>query len=377
MSQSAPFLASALFCAIAFGGAAIAVAQPLEDTAQTVQMDTVEVVARVTGPGLWEVRKGEHVLWILGTQSPLPRRFEWVSDELDARLAESTLLIAPPSVQFDAGVGRLRALTLVPSLMRARRNPDAQTLEQVVGPELYARWQPLKQRYLGRNRKVETWRPLFAALELWREAIEDARMTGSGPIWRAVSKSAKKLKLPIETPQVKVEIVDAKATIRSFAQSPMDDLECFSRTLERLETDIEAMRERAEAWAVGDLESLRALPFSDQNQACQNAVLTASMGEQNSIADLPQRLRGVWLDMAEEALAEQRSSVAVLSIGILLDPDSNLLQALQERGYEVRAPGEASPGFERDELPAVVEPEITPTSSAPTSSAEGGLPPAA
>ncbi|MFN7784175.1 MAG: TraB/GumN family protein [Lysobacterales bacterium] len=309
--------------------------------AEATTMETVEVIARVTGPGLWEVRQGDNVLWVLGTQSPLPRRFEWVSDEVDARLAESSLLIAPPTVSFAADIGRFRALTLLPSLLRARRNPDERRLEEVVGPELYARWQPLKQRYLGRNRKVETWRPLFAAIKLWEEAIEDARMTGSGPVWRAVSKSAKKLKLPVETPKVAVSIADPRDSIRSFARSPLDDLECFSRTLERLETDIEAMRERAEAWAVGDLETLRALPFSDQNRACQDAFLSASVGEQNHITDVPERLREAWLDSVDKALAEHRSSVAVISIGSLLDPETDLLGHLQRRGYRVRAPDEA------------------------------------
>lgn len=305
-------------------------------------MDTVEVIARVSGPGLWEVRYGENVLWILGTQSPLPRRFEWVSDEVDARLAESSLLIAPPSVSLGSGIGRFRALTLLPSLLRARRNPDERSLEAVVGPELYARWLPLKQRYLGRNRKVESWRPLFAAIKLWEEAIEDARMTGSGPVWRAVTKSAKTLKLQVETPQVGVQIVDPKATIRSFAQSPLDDIECFSRTLERLESDIGTMRERAEAWAVGDLEALSALPFSDQNQACRDAFLSASVGEQNRIDDLPQRVREAWLESVDKALSAHRSSVAVISISSLLDPESGLLQALRERGYAVRSPDEGA-----------------------------------
>lgn len=329
-------------------------AQPTEAPAtEARQMETVEVVARVSGPGLWEVRHGDNVLWILGTQSPLPRRFEWVSDEVDARLAESSLLIAPPSVEFGAGIGRFRALTLLPSLLRARRNPDERSLEEVVGPELYARWQPLKQRYLGRSRKVETWRPLFAAMELWQEAIEDARMTGSGPVWRAVSKSAKKLKLPVKSPSVAVAIVDPRATIRSFAQSPLDDLDCFSRTLERLESDIEAMRERAEAWAVGDLKTLRALPFSDQNRACADAFLSASVGEQNAIADLPERVREAWLSAADTALAEHRSSVAVISINSLLDPESGFLDGLRERGYTVRAPGSTGETPEADGMDVV------------------------
>jgi hypothetical protein len=339
-----------LFCCCAIPDLA-ARAQAAEAADPPRQMDTVEVVAQVSGPGLWEVRHGDHVLWILGTQSPLPRRFEWSSDEVDARLAESSLLIAPPAVTFNADVGRLRGLMLLPSLLRARRDPEERSLQEVVGPELYARWQPLKQRYLGRSRKVERWRPLFAAMELWQEAIEDAGMTGSGPVWRAVSKAAKKLDLQIEKPLVTVEIVDTKATIRDFARSPLNDLDCFSGTLERLETDIDAMRERAEAWAVGDLEGLRALPFKDQNAACQDAFLSASLGERNTIEDLPERVRAAWLEQAERALEEHRSSVAVLSIASLLDPDSGLLEALRARGYAVREPGQSDAPASTDAEP--------------------------
>jgi hypothetical protein len=29
------------------------------------------------GPGLWKVAKGDHVMWVLGTQSPLPKHMQW------------------------------------------------------------------------------------------------------------------------------------------------------------------------------------------------------------------------------------------------------------------------------------------------------------
>ncbi len=64
------------------------------------------------------------------------------------------------------------------------------------------------------------------------------------------------------------------------------------------------------------------------------------MGEKNRIADVPERLRDAWLASADKALAEHRSSVAVISIASLLDPESGLMRGLQERGYAVRAPGD-------------------------------------
>lgn len=331
----------ALSVAPAFAGS-----EPVEaeDDLPIRQLDTVEVSARVSGPGLWEVRHGEHVLWILGTQSPLPKRFKWESEELRARLAESSLLLPPPSVSFDAGVGRVRGLMLLPSLLRARRDPDERPLSELVGPELYARWQPLKARYLGRERKVETWRPLFAALRLWEEAIEDARMTGSGPVWRAVSREAKRRKLPLASTSIALRIEDPKSAIRSFGAERLDDLDCFERTLDRLESDLETMRLRAEAWAVGEIEILRSLPFSDQNAACQEAFLSASVAEAQGFGDLGAKLSERWLQVAEEALREHRSSVAVLPIGSLLNPESRILRGLHERGFEVREPSSGTQG---------------------------------
>lgn len=301
------------------------------------QLETVEVIAKITGPGLWQIRNGDKVLWILGTQSPLPRRFEWESDELVERLGESQLLIAPPTVKFE-GVGAVRGLFLLPSLLKARRDPEGRSLEESVGPELYAQWQVLKQRYFPRKRKTDTWRPMIAALELYSEAIEDARMTGSGPVWKAVRKSARRLRLPIEEPAITLRIDDPRGAIRSFAENRLDDMACFRLTIERLESDITLMRERAEAWAVGDVAGLRALPLSDQNEACREAFLQAAVSKEQGFDNLPERVRDAWLQTAQKALAEHRSSVAVLPISVLIDPSTGVLAELRELGFEVIEP---------------------------------------
>ena len=49
--------------------------------------------------------------------------------------------------------------------------------------------------------------------------------------------------------------------MRDFKKSSLDDLACFSKTIERLETDIDAMRIRANAWAKGDLDMIRKLVY--------------------------------------------------------------------------------------------------------------------
>lgn len=305
--------------------------------AEVTTLDTVLVSGSRTGPELWQVRKGDHVLWLLGTQSPLPKKLEWSSERVESVIAASQEVIDYPSVDFDAGVGPVRSLFLLPSLFKARRIPDDGTLRDVLPPELYARWSALKTRYMPRNRKVEEWRPIFAAGELYERAIEASGLRMKNQVWPVVRKLAKRHDVPVTEPQAKVTIEAPRDAIREFTASGLDDTACFATTLERLETDLGAMKARANAWADGNLDALRALPFPDQNAACRAAVLSASVSEKNGLTDLPQRVRAAWLASAEAALEKNASTFGLLPVASLLAPDG-YLKDLRDRGYEVIEP---------------------------------------
>ena len=47
--------------------------------AEDVIAETILVAGQRPGPGLWKVSKGDHVLWVFGTYSPLPKKMEWRS----------------------------------------------------------------------------------------------------------------------------------------------------------------------------------------------------------------------------------------------------------------------------------------------------------
>jgi hypothetical protein len=55
-------------------------AAPLEE------LDTVLVTGIRPGPALWKVSKGDHVLWILGTYSPMPKKMTWNSAAAEMHL---------------------------------------------------------------------------------------------------------------------------------------------------------------------------------------------------------------------------------------------------------------------------------------------------
>ena len=142
--------------------------------AGTASLDTIVVTGEQPGPGLWKVSKGDHAMWVLGTLSPLPKRFEWRTEEVARRISESQEVLLAPHVKMEPDTGFFGQLALLPSLIGIRDNPDGAKLADVLPADLYAQWSALKQRYIGRSGKVEKWRPIFAARELYVAAIGSA-----------------------------------------------------------------------------------------------------------------------------------------------------------------------------------------------------------
>ena len=128
-------------------------------------------------------------------------------------------------------------------------------------------------------------------------------------------------------------------SLKEFADSAMDDRECFAKTLSRIETDLDAMRARGNAWAVGDIATLRTLPQGDQYRTCLDALAATGVAKRLDIADLRQRVAANWLAVAQDAIARNNSTFASLPVADLLESggfspeQSGGLEAL---GYALR-----------------------------------------
>lgn len=316
-------------------------------------LDTVVVSGKLPGPGLWKVSKGEHVLWILGTLAPLPKRMTWESGEVEATIARSQEVLMPPSVTMNTDMGMFRSLLLLPSLLKARNNPDKDQLADVVPADLYARWLVLKQRYLGRDRGVEKRRPILAAQKLQQEALDDVDLSMRNVVDKVVSRAAKKYDVVMTHPSVAITIADPKALIREFSESPLDDIECFRKTIERLESEIEIMKLRANAWALGEIGILRKLPHTDNTRACTDALLETRIAQRHGFNELETQVKAAWLSAAETALEKNASSFALLRLGLLLR-EGGYLDALKARGYEVEAPDAVGADEEKEANEATV-----------------------
>ncbi len=316
-------------------------AQPAEPAAVR-ELETVVVRGVQPGPGLWKVSKDDHVLWVLGTLSPLPKDMTWNSRHVESVIATSQEVLTGPEVAVSAKTGflGLGLVALLPSLIGLRNNPDGAMLKDVVTPEMYARWSVLKERYIGHSSKVEQWRPIFAALDLYDAAIQKDGLSDKLVVQRTVTAAAKHAGVKITTPSITITINDPKVAVREFKTSALDDLECFRKTLDRIDTDLGTMTARANAWSTGDVDALRKLPYTDQMAACAAAVSETQLARKRGGADIEARAEQAWLDAAAKALEGNQITFAMLPIARLLKPDGYLTR-LRKMGYAVEEP--ASP----------------------------------
>lgn len=299
-------------------------------------IDEVVVSGEQPGPSLWQVSKDGRVMWVLGTLSPLPRKMSWRSREAERVIEQAQEIIAPESI--DPDVGFFRGLRLLPAALRARKNPDGAQLKDLLKPELYARWARLKALYMGNDTDVERWRPLLAGFKLYAEALEKSGLEPRKDIiWPTIRKLARKHDVPINQPRIEVKVKDPRGLINDFSSSsPERDLDCFTATLDRIESDLEPMKQRASAWAVGDIDTLQRLRSVAQENACLDLLeqLPRFKEEVDKVRALAFER---WMAIAEAALARNDVTLAILPMSEVLSPTGRLAQ-LRERGYTVTFP---------------------------------------
>jgi uncharacterized protein YbaP (TraB family) len=316
-----------LFCLLLCSSVrALAAEQPDDDAG----VETIEVTGERPGPRLWRVSKGDHVVWLLGTLDPLPKQMTWRSHELEKVLDEvKQVLPSEPDVDLDAG-----PITLVRTYFtwrKVRTLPDKQTLKDWLPAPLYARWAALRIRYSLRDDNVERQLPVLAGLKLYRRALDVSKLAPGTGIEKSVVKLARKHDVKVRQTQINVD--NPRDLVTQVGEIPRaSQIACLDAIVERLEKDIETIKAQANAWAVGDVATLRALPYPKEIQSCADAL--ESSGRMKKIIE--QTNRG-WNEGLEKALNDGVPTLAVRPIYEMLRPNGTL-DSLRAKGYEVEGP---------------------------------------
>jgi uncharacterized protein YbaP (TraB family) len=285
----------------------LATSEPVaaQASAEAPTIEVITVIGRYPGPPLWKVTSGDRTLWIFGVLSPVPKGLDW-----DPRNAERVLDRAGGVI----GGPRVSAMTLNPirlfRLFRAARRlvrlPEGTTLADQVPAELYARYTTLRARYLPKvEDDDEELRPALAALRVYGAALEDAGLTTDSDVGKTIERKMRRSRA--EEADVLVE-TEPETVLGELAKvTPEAELACFESTLTSIETDLQGMKERANAWAIGDVDALKRFDYPDSQGNCLAALLSAP-----GFVELRDELYAKWLSEAEHALATYDTSFSVL-----------------------------------------------------------------
>lgn len=300
-------------------------------------LDAVLVTGMQPGPGMWKVSRGDHEMWVLGVVSPLPDSMTWQSTEVEAVIARAGQILSSPMWSVHSDVGFFKGLSLLPAALRARRNPGDAELDDLLPPALHARWEVQKDKYLGWEFGIERWRPMFAAEKLERKAMERLGL-GRNVVAPVINAAAGRAGLEPTVVQVKTTVDAPRELLKEFNRASLDDTACLERTVAVLEHGLPTLAARANAWASGDVETLRGLPYDSLEWSCLESVLQSDIGRRLGYDDLPIQIERAWLDAAEQALAEHAVTLALLPMDQVLATDGYLAK-LEARGYAVQGPG--------------------------------------
>jgi TraB family protein len=320
-----PFLISVLAALVL-----VAPAAAQTDGAKRPTIEEITVIGRYPGPPLWKVTSGARTLWVFGELSPVPKGLDWDPRNAERVLDRAGVVIGSPRVSAMT-LNPIRLFKLYRGARRLVRLPEEATLAGQMPPELYARYTALRTRYLPKvDEEDEELRPALAVLELYRAALDDTGLTSDSGVGKTLARKMRRSRAAEAEVVVETEPETVLDELKKI--TPEAELGCFESVLTTIETDLDGMKERANAWAVGDVEALKRFDYPDSQGNCLDALFTVE-----GFADLRDELYGKWLYEAEHALMTYDTSFSVLPMRELV-ADDGLLAQLAARGYTVTAP---------------------------------------
>jgi hypothetical protein len=307
-------------------------------------IETIMVTGRRPGPPLWMVSKDDHVLYIFGYLSPLPKGMRWESGRVEEVLNKAQEFIGMPVFGWNYSLPRDLA-----------RNPDGGKLEDVLPPEYWELYLAFTEENFRRNRGIEKLRPAFAANALTNSLYNRHDLASGDKVSKTIDKLARRNQgLKLSDPNIAwPEGLKARLTaagVTSYENLSMEqELACFESGIKRVMRDINLIKQAANSWAEADVRELGYLQdrrqmepgqlpsVVDRQNACSFSMFDDDAALQAELKAMYENQIAYWLTAVESALVNNKTTFALLGMNMLLNEEP-LLDKLRERGYEVQVP---------------------------------------
>ncbi len=274
------------------------------------------VTAHAGGPAWWRVSSPHGAVWIMGVPEDLPRGLAWSQSLLRARLKRARELITDPTVRI--GLGDILPLLRIRGQLRAHGR-----MEDVLAPDLRARFLADKAKLTRDPRAYSGWSPLIAGLLMVSDFRREAGLETREPD-RAIAALARRMGVKV-IPGGTFRAVDLART--AAASQGAAGQACLADALDEIESGADRARAAAQGWARGDVA--QALTAARGYDRC-----LASLSAGTSLGDETARDAASTIAAAAELGGD---SVAIVDLRTLLSRDG-VLQRLKAQGLQVETP---------------------------------------
>jgi uncharacterized protein YbaP (TraB family) len=230
------------------------------------------------------------------------------------------VLFLPPS---KAHVGLLDAVGMV--LRQGALKAPHGDMEASLPPELKARFERVRDSFHGDPKHYREWKPAVAGLLLVADFRRAAGLSSDKP-GTTLAKLAKAAHAEVRT----VGAVNAKPLFDAAAKmTDAQNQACLSAALDDVEHEAAHARPAAQAWAEGDLKTVRAESAAPLLDEC--------LLQLPSVQALVEQGTGEAVKTINAALNRPGRSVALIDLTYLLRPNG-VLDRLKAEGVEIALP---------------------------------------
>jgi uncharacterized protein YbaP (TraB family) len=302
----------------------LSVAAPAADpppVSDWVSNEVVEVTAKAPGPAFWHIKKGDSEIWILGIVAPLTKGVEFKEDHLVEVLKGSRAIFTPPSMS--AGIVSVGWFFLTRRSVLSM--PDGKRLSDSLPVELRTRFLAAKAAAKLDAKDLEDASPIYASVKLQNAYIKAKNL---GNAMGDVVALAKKEDVPVKS----IGDYDAMDMVREVAVLPqVEQQKCLADMVEFTERSAVHTKALTEAWAVGDLKSIKAHFVRQPFGECIKQASAFGKFSDRATAD--------YLKAIREALAKPGKVVMLVNIGTLLAA-TGVVETLHKEGLTIEGPPE-------------------------------------
>ena len=275
------------------------------------------VKSKLGGPVMWKIKKGDSTVWVLGVLPDLPRSQKWDKKRISRAIKGANELILPP--QIAVGIGDFF------KAMSAKNLPKPQTLQSVVSPNIYARYTELSQKTGVPIKAFEHDKPVWAGVRFRADVLKKLKLNEHEPQDSVVSLATS------EGVAIKKSAVYHLAPLmKDLNNMSLENSQaCLSYTLDDIDYAMNRGQIAAQAWANGDLKTVRANYIGSNLSSCLEGSEKGSAFLDRSVDDT--------VGAIQEALTHSGKTVAIFSLASLLRKDG-ALDRLRAKGYEITNP---------------------------------------